>query len=395
MLWLFRYLFGFLTVKFYGDFPATIFNFAAKNRIFLWNTKLCDNGIISCISVNNFKKLPYIIYGSGIRVHITEKHGLPFKIRKNRKRLGIMSGAIICAVFLKLISGYIWIIDISGNNKVKSTEIISALNEIGIHEGINKKSINPKTQREKLLLKLDSLAWASLNIEGCRLTVNVTETKKNENNIHLPSNLKAKTDGIIKKIDITSGNSVVKPGDAVKQGDVIVSGIIENADGTEFVYSAGTVTATTEHKITLYKSFKETVPTENGKIKTKRVLELFTLKIPLYLGSETEKYHSETSSYTFSLFGQSLPVKLYKKDFRFIENSSVQYNTEELKEKLTKQLETNLKKNDWLTYEITDISFSEDENGLTLLAVITAEEDIVYSEELIISNYDNTQTEKP
>ena len=125
------------------------------------------------------------------------------------------------------------------------------------------------------------------------------------------------------------------------------------------------------------------------------MLELFTLKIPLYLGSETEKYHSETSSYTLSLFGQSLPVKLYKKEFKFLENLSVQYSTEELKEKLTKQLETDLKHNDWITYEITDISFSEDENGLTLLAVITAEEDIVYSEELIISNYDNTQTEKP
>jgi len=395
MLWLFRYLFGFLTVKFYGDFPATIFNFAAKNHIFLWNTHLTENGITACISVYDFKKLPYIIYGSGIRVHILEKHGFPFKIRKNRKRLGIAIGTIIFVVFLNIISSYIWIIDITGNNNVQSEEILTALNEIGISEGISKKSITPKIQREKLLLKLDSLAWASLNIEGCRLTINVTETKKNENSIHSPSNLKAKTDGIIKKIDITSGNCVVKPGDAVKQGDVLVSGIFENADGTDFVYSAGVITATTEYKTELYGKFKENTYTENGKFKKKRVLELFSLKIPLFLGSETGKYNSESSTYALSLFGQSLPIKVYEKEFKFLEKSIIQYNTDALKEKLTKQLEEDLKQKDFISYEITELSFYEDTQGIKLSAVINAEENIVYSEELIISNNNNTQTEKP
>ena len=67
----------------------------------------------------------------------------------------------------------------------------------------------------------------------------------------------ATADGIIKKMDIVSGNSVVKVGQAVKKGDLLVSGIIETVDGTRFVKSKGTVLATSEKEITLRENFKQ------------------------------------------------------------------------------------------------------------------------------------------
>ena len=44
-------------------------------------------------------------------------------------------------------------------------------------------------------------------------------------------------------MDITSGTSVVSVGQAVKKGDLLVSGIIETADVTRFVNSRGKVYA--------------------------------------------------------------------------------------------------------------------------------------------------------
>lgn len=384
MLWLFRFLCGYITIKIYGDFPVKIFNLAAKNRIFLWNTKLLGNGIEACVTVRDFKRMPDIIKKSGMRIHILGKHGAPFKIYKNRKRLGIVTGLIIFIVFLNLFSSYIWIIDITGNSTVETTEIIKALNDIGISEGIPKKQIHAKTQREKLLLQNESLAWASLNVEGCRLTVNVTEVKMGEKSEHLPSNLKATNDGIIKKIDITSGNCVVKIGDAVKKGDLLVSGIIEKADGTQFVYSAGTVTAVTEYKFEYCGKFKEQKYVPNGKSKNKYVLELFTLKIPLYLGSETKEYYAKTEQRTLSLFGQTLPIKLYKKHFDFAEKRMIESSAQKLKEDLTKRLETKLKSKKWISYEVKEISFKEDEKGITLLSTVSAEENIVFAEDILL-----------
>ena len=67
----------------------------------------------------------------------------------------------------------------------------------------------------------------------------------------MPTNLKAAADGIIKRIDVTSGNCIVKVGDTVAKGDILVSGMEERADGTKFVHSAGRVTAVIEREVTV------------------------------------------------------------------------------------------------------------------------------------------------
>ncbi len=389
MLWLFRYIFGFLTVLFYGEFPEKILNIAASNRMFLWNSRLVKKGIECRISVKDFRNLPYVLRKSGIRVHILKKHGLPFKLAKNRKRIGIITGFAIFMIFLKVMSGYVWIIEVTGNSRVDKNEIISALEEIGIKEGVKRKNINSKFQKEKLLLEMDGLAWASLNLEGCRLTVNVSEIKNETEQSNIPTNLKAKADGIIKKIDVVSGNCIVKCGDTVKTGDVLVSGIIERQSGTEFVRSQGVITATTERSVTVSGKFKQKITTESGKGKSKSVLDLFSLKIPLYLGKENKSYNEYKAQETLSLFGQNLPVRIYKKKFMYTEEYTVTYTPEKLQEKLEKEIAEKLKKQDIKKYTVLNSEIGKTETELTLTQIISAEENIAVSEDIKISKEEN------
>lgn len=385
MLWLFRFITGYVRVLFSGESPEKILNIASSNRIFLWNSHITKNGIESCISVKDFKGIHHIIRGSGVKVHILKKYGLPFKVAKNRKRFGIAAGVAVFFIFLKLMSGYIWIINVTGNEKVNTNDIVSALENIGIREGVKRSFIDPKSQREKLLLEIDSLAWASLNVEGCRLTVNVSEIKNAKPEQSAPSNLKAAADGIIKKIDVNSGNCVVRSGDTVKTGDVLVSGIIEKAGGTEFVRSAGTVTAVTERSITVSGKYSQKIFDESGKVKKKCVLELFTLKIPLFLGKETQKYNFDLKTYDLSLFGQKLPIRIYEKEFRYVNEYQLNLNREKLCSKLEEEVSDILKKKNVEDYTITSRDITETADGITLTAIVTAEENIAVSEELLIS----------
>ncbi len=385
LLWLFRYIGGYLTVIFYGEFPEKILNLTSFNKIFLWNSRLTDKGIESCISVKDFRNIRFILKNSGIKVHILKKHGLPFKIAQNHKRLGLAVGARIFTVFLSFMSGHIWIIDVKGNQRVEKEEIIAALNDIGICEGVKRNSINSKTQREKLLLKIDSLAWSSLNTEGCRLTVNVSEIKNKKPQNNLPSNLKATADGIITKINITSGNCIVKKGDTVKAGDVLVSGIIERQGGTKFVRSSGTIMATTERSITVKGNFKQKVIEENTKRKTKRVLEFFSYKMPLYLGKERKSYNSENKIKTFSLFNQKLPIRIYEKKFYFTDEYTILYDKNKLIEKLHKEIANIAKEKGIKTYNILSEEIQETKETLMLTVIITSEENIAINENLILN----------
>ena len=378
MLFLYRYFSGVLLVEFFGIYPEKLLNLCAKNGINIWSARYINQKIRAKILARDFIKLRKILRKSGIKVHIIQKNGFPFFIRKYNKRLGFLIGLVIFFFFLQVMSGYIWIIEVKGNKTVSESQIVSACNEIGIKEGIKKNKISAKADAQELLLKLDKLAWGSLNIEGCRLTVNVTEIVEKTEDNSVASNLKASEDGVITHIHVTSGNCLVKVGDIVSKGDILVSGIIENESGTKFVHSMGNIIAETETQIILEEklSRQELIPT--GKQKTKHVLNLFGVKIPLYMGRENNNYTAESSESTLKLFSQKLPIKLYSKRFIFnrIENIEIDYPKaiERLEERLLNEHKGTVKNK-----EIT-----QNDNSVILSAVLVEKKNIALSENLIL-----------
>ena len=372
-------------VKFYGDFPEKVLNLCAQNGITLWNSKYKNDGITANITVKDFYILREILKGMGIRIHIMHKSGFPFIVKRYKRRPGLLIGAIVFLVILEILSCFIWVIDVEGNSDTEYKEIINSCEEIGIKIGMKSRDVDSKFQREKLLLKLDSLSWAALNVEGSRLTVNVTETKREKNEDKKPCNLKAKSDGIIKKIDVTSGNSVVSVGDVVKKGDVLVSGIIENAGGTKFVYSKGTVVAQVEKSYFLEEKYKKTFYQQNGKTKTKKVLEIFGLNIPLFAGKETKTYNEASSTKDYKFFGRCIPLKLHKKQFYFTEKVTVSRNEEKLRDVLTKQMFEIIKKEKGENLKVIKKEFSNTNDGISLDFKLQFEENIAYRDYLLIN----------
>lgn len=382
---IYRIFLGYLRIRFYGENREKMISLCALNGIHLWNSKPQKDGIESSISVRDFFLLRKIPALRKARVHILKKRGWPFVVNRYKYRYGILAGFILFFCIIGVLSSKIWIIDIVGNEKVSEAEILNACSNIGITTGIAKNSIYPKLEREKLILQLDNIAWASLNIEGSRLSVNVTEIDGKEEKDKSYSNLKADFDGIIEKLDIVSGTSVVRVGDAVKKGDLLVSGIIETADETTFVHSKGTVMAKTEHNVTLEENYRQKVNIPTGKTVKKTVVEFFGLKIPLYLGRESGSFESKSEVTTAKLFSQNLPIKIYKKTFIFGKEEEITYSDESLCQKLEKTLKEQQELIDCEKSEVVNKKFKKTETGISLTAVIKAKENIAYEDILLIS----------
>lgn len=382
IIFLYRIVFGFLRVCIYGDFKERALTLCAQNGITLWNNRLKEGKIECNILVKDFRLLRSVLRGKGVKVHILKKRGVPFILNRYRKRSGILVGAVLFFAIIQLMSGYIWIIDVEGNSKVSTAKILSACHSVGLDIGIRKDSFYPKLKREELMLCLDGVAWSSLNVEGSRLTVNVTEIKERDKE-KTYSNLKAASDGIIEKMDITSGTSVVSVGQAVKKGDLLVSGIIETADGTRFVGSRGKVYAKTKEEIVLSEDYsqKHSVPT--GQTKTKTVIEAFDFKIPLYLGTEKGPFETEKSGKNLKLFSANLPIKIHTKKYTFLKEESVTYSYDELCSRLEKRLDEQMKKTE--NGELNTKEFIKTEKGVDLKAVIEKNQNIAIEDNLIIS----------
>ncbi|HEX3032278.1 MAG TPA: sporulation protein YqfD, partial [Bacillota bacterium] len=85
---------------------------------------------------------------------------------------------------------------------------------------------------EKLLaVKVPGIAWAGLEMEGTRVRVKVVEKVLPPPRISLkPADVVAKREGLINQVLVMAGEAVVKPGDMVKRGQILISGNVHTPE---------------------------------------------------------------------------------------------------------------------------------------------------------------------
>lgn len=385
MIWLFRYLKGYLYIEISGENAEQLLNIASKNRISLWNLRFSRGKIIGCISFSDFYKLRSYKRKLKIHIRIINKCGLPLKTVRFKKRMGLLVGAVIFLAILKFLSGFIWCVDVEGNNTVKSEEIHNVCAKIGVRVGAKIKDTDSSELSQRLLLNMPTLAWSSINVEGCRATVNVTEIKNVNEDISIPTNLKADADGEIIKISVTSGSVCVKVGDMVKKGDLLVSGVNQKNENGVFIHSSGTVTARTRKSYVTKGNFYQKLVTKNGEKSKKYVIELFSLKIPMYLGEVKKPYISSNKTRRLNLFGKSTPVSIIEKEFEYCNTKDIKYTEEKLIEILKKDNRKTIKKECGDYYVIIEENVITEGEGIKVETIVETVENIAVQETIIIN----------
>ncbi|MBE6732921.1 MAG: hypothetical protein E7561_02875 [Ruminococcaceae bacterium] len=385
MLWLLRYIKGFLKIELSGENAERLINTASKNGILLWNLGYSYSRIVCSVSIKDFKEIFNLHKAKGVSVKIHKKIGLPFIIHRYRRRSGLLIGGVIFLVILEFLSSFIWTIEVEGNKYVSTKEILSACEKIGVYEGVPISRINTKNAADRLLLELPSLAWGSLNIEGSLITVNVTEVKNQpQEKSKNPTNIIASETGIIKKIDVTSGNVLVNVGDAVAKGDVLVSGIIESMNSTVFVHSRGVVTAEVEKTLSLSGKFEETVKHRTGKVKKRFKLGVFGVDLPLYFSKPKERAEVESSIERLEILKRKLPFFIKEDKYYLTEQRKISKTPSELKEKLYADMKKQLTKYKNTEVTVIDEVYEETESGAELKLIISLITDIAEQKEITV-----------
>ena len=127
------------------------------------------------------------------------------------------------------------------------------------------------------------------------------------------------------------------------------------------------------------------VKIKTGKKKTKRVLSFFTLKIPLYLGSEKGMYNAQTNVKTLKLFGKKIPIAIYEKRFEFTEETEKNYDRNALEKELEKLFSEKVKLEISGDFEVKNREIDEIEGGLRLKTVVSAEENIAVQDIMLFN----------
>ncbi|MCI8360805.1 MAG: sporulation protein YqfD [Clostridiales bacterium] len=325
-----HFFLGYVRFKAWGDFPERLLNLCAGRGVPVWGIVRRKGRIEGMVYAKDYKKMRKIRARSGARLRIMEKRGLPFILRRYRKRVGLLVGFVLFFLILRVMSGFIWTVEIVGNQRVEKAEILAALERVGIEEGVPISSIDPANVRQRLMLELPELAWAAVNIEGAKATVDVKETRQVPDKIDdsLPCNLKAARDGRIIGHQVTDGRIMVQIGDAVVAGDLLVSGVMEYADGESgFKHAAGQVFAETQRAISYTARYDQQETYRTGQVRRRRALKLFGLEIPLYLGSVRGTYEKEIETHQLAFGTATLPISVVSASF--YETAQLDYTLDE------------------------------------------------------------------
>ncbi len=331
MVGLYRFVTGYVRVSASGDNPERVLNFCAKNSLSVWSIERKINCIDLSMGMSDYLKMRTYRkkIGMDIKFKLTEKHGLPMLKKMMVKRMGVCAGIVVFLVINILMSQFIWQIDVSGNSKLKESDIILACEEFGITTGIHREGIDTYDAAQKLALAFENIAWVSFNIEGSKLTVNISEATDSDEAEAIPRNIIASYDGVVKRMEVTAGTKNVVVNQAVRKGDLLVSGVVDNGDKTHFVCADGLVSAQTRRSFieTIDKTF--TSKNNKGDFETRRVFEFFGIKIPLYLQGVDNKADTFFTRNRVIMFGGELPIAVSTRAFILTENSDVEISSEQ------------------------------------------------------------------
>ena len=316
---LFNYIFGYVHIRIEGYFVEKLINKCINKKIFFWNIKRDKATIVyTNVGIRDFKELIKIAKETNCKVKILNKKGIPFLIHRYKKRKIFAIIFVLILVLLLGLSNFIWNVDVEGNSKIGKEEIVKLVEEEGITIGTLKSNINTQNIVNNVRLKRDDIAWIGISIEGTNAKIKIveTETKPEVVNEEDYCNIVAEKDAQIVKVSAHNGIPVVKEGDIVTKGQILIAGWIEGKyTGTRYVHANGKVQAkiwyTQKEKIDL----KQLVDKETGNTENKYGIKINNFQINLYKTlSKFEKYDTIEASNKIKIFSNFyLPIELIKK----------------------------------------------------------------------------------
>lgn len=386
MIWLWRYFVGYLKISINGENGEQVINRAAANGIGIWSLSYKNGCIYGNISVKDFCRLKNVKRGVRCKIKIIKRRGAYFKLKNYKNRVGFIFGFIIFSVILFVLSNFVWVINVEGNNNIPTEQILASCRQIGIYEGVLKSKINNKYDAQRLQLLEKDIAWCGLNVEGSVLTVNLSEAAiSDKEQRQSPSNLKAAAAGKIKRVDVTMGNTVVKVGDTVSKGDLLVSGVIENMSSTLFVHSDGVVIAETKRVFSAEGKFDQLVEQETGETIVRYTIQFFNIKIPLYLGNVKKTHiYSEDINY-LTLFSKRVPIKIAREQYNLTQKTSVNYDKTTLEEMLYNDIKKQVDSFSFISATECGREIVSTKHGILMKITYVCEENIAVQDEILLS----------
>lgn len=307
------FLTGYVTLRLYGSGALDALNTLKSEGFNIGSPSVTEDGYIISCSVFRADAVTARLMALSADFEVTGRHGISFFAYRYRARVGLLVGAALAMLIVFGSTRILWDVRIDCNGEYDAPAAERALASLGVKCGKPIGDIDVYNTELQFLVDNPQFSDIALNIQGTVAVVRLRVRSRPERPEEKTGayDVVAAEPGIIRGISATEGVPVVKDGDTVDKGDVLISGIMQGAYGEYYIHHAcGSVAAT------VYREFTAVIPLNSekkiytGKSETKTTFTVLGRQVRMFLSelSPFEKSDAETSTKPVTVFGLKTPI---------------------------------------------------------------------------------------
>lgn len=236
-----------------GDIGATL---SAMNRqnIPVFNTKYRDELTARFyLQRKDYKQACVLCQKRGDRLCLLGYRGIYWSLWRILHRPVLLGGLCLLLAFTMYVPTRVFFVRVEGNNQIPGRQILAAAEDCGICFGAFRREVRSEKVKNALLSALPQLQWACVNTSGCVAIISVREEADltAQQKTGQVGSIVACTDGIIESATAVSGSLVVSAGQAVKEGQLLISGYTDCGLLIQVTRAEGEIFAQTKHEQTV------------------------------------------------------------------------------------------------------------------------------------------------
>lgn len=190
----------------------------------------------------------------GDRLSVRRTLGIYWTVKRFFARPVLALGVGLLLFLTLFLPTRVLFVRVEGNSTLPDRQILEAAETMGIRFGASRRGVRSERIKNALLGAIPELQWAGVNTRGCTAVISVRERtpeeKAGEEENRVGSVVAAR-DGVIVSCTVLEGTSKCNPGQAVRQGQVLISGYTDCGISIRAAWAKGEVYARTRREITV------------------------------------------------------------------------------------------------------------------------------------------------
>ncbi|MFP4015430.1 MAG: sporulation protein YqfD [Halanaerobiales bacterium] len=377
---IYRIWYGYIRIEIKGNALARFINQINELGIVIWDLeRIRYDYYQGCIYIDDFNRLRSILRKRKCQVHILDKIGLPFFLKKVQKRIFLLIGLILFMGAFYVGSQFLWSVEIKGLQRLNEGEVLSVLLEQDIRRGLMKREVDIEFLEDVLIKELPVITWVNIKWRGTQLYIDLVEKRV----ITPPERgeIVAACDGVITELIVLKGQSAVNEGDTVVKGQTLIVPEIEGGE------SHGIVRANVWYEAVGENVSKKVTLLNTGRMKTYWGFKIASFESWLTKIDEPfQQYRRKRKLKKLYIWRNiALPIELIKEEHIEInvmkENNSNVLTLFRAKEEALAVLLKNLSDDSVIEDVISTVSKTDDNNKIQVRLLMKVEENIAYKED--------------